>query len=1306
MHKALRLVALLTVSAFAVSCQYAVGPVNRVQPNALSKTAFAGEWYFLQTVIDTPYTEGFTFVGEQSELTKITWEIQEHYLLARRSYEWINGAEGTGITGEATETGAAVAMYAIESHFDIRREYNSTTGEESNVVVENSSDRPWNQRDYMRVDWSKNFINGTDVLSIAKYDPGIVAEPVAYYVQDPTDPNHPKFETDESGVVNYMDIVNKMFVQPTTITYDGESFPSCWLYYHEWVDCSSSEITIRNSFLRVDESRDYQPMDYTGDRMERAGYFVAARPGYDPQYGAVESARHRFVDRHNLWDLSHRTTTDAQGLSTLVECTTSEDCSDGRGSVCDMDLAKANRTRHGACTIPYRDRDVRKIAYWVTPNFPTDLWNEAQHLVDGWNGAFVQTVASLRENECLGHGGDAASCAPERTRDDGQRVFVLCHSPVVDEDDDACGAVGSSATIGDLRYSMIGWVDDPHADSPLGYGPSAVDPTTGEIISGSAFVYGAGVDQLATYARDIVALLNGTITEEDVTSGRNVEAWVERMQAPGSSVTGRPASDHAIQVDGHDAARFNRAMDFQWAHPRAGVRSARPHSAREANEARTQARDRLYAQGAYGRGDDRGPARLQGLRGTPIERMLTTPEVRMAAGVDPQLPVTEDVLDRASPLRGMDLRRMNAAQRLRSRMRARNCVMQADFADDGLLGLARAIKDAHDSGDGTVTFYGVPYRITNDAGDIDYERVRDVLRHPAFEAVTAHEVGHTLGLRHNFSGSYDSLNYSATYWELRDDGDMRPRMYDPLSSTEISGRIREYQYSTVMDYGHNYVVSDAAGIGHYDVAAIKLGYGDLMEVFANAQNPHEMAYIAAMQHFGWEVILKESSYLEGGEITAYQYTDMPGVLGGRDRLEQRADVPFTSIVPENDPSNPDVVDYDNVMDGRGRPIVPYLFCSDEQSDLSPDCQLYDAGADPYEAIQSLIDAYWNYYIFANFRRGRLGYDVDAYADRIYWRYFSKLQSATQVYVLNRSYMEQNWAGDPSLDAFWTRPDGYASWTTGTGATFDLFRQVIANPEPGAYGLETRPDGSDALTLTGAGTPIRNVRSPDARYLETSWNFNDGYYWFDELERAGYFTDKTLALMMMTDPTTYFIGKDTSADARTYEINYYSAYAPALTEFMASLMSEDWTRFAPRIASGELVYPNTDELMNGTATGVPVDPQTTFSIQLWAAVFGMALIPETYSQNYLDQARIFVRGGAEGVEIDPSLHTVEFTDRVSGLTYVARAYGDDTHPETGVGARMLLHAQALYDNGESEALAQYMDNINIVRSLTWQYGFGI
>ena len=93
------LTAAMLVASVFVGCQ-TEPTVNRVQPNVVDKDIFAagGEWYYQQTVIDTPYGAGYTFVGEQGDLEKIEWEIQEHFLIARRSYDYISGSESGGIS--------------------------------------------------------------------------------------------------------------------------------------------------------------------------------------------------------------------------------------------------------------------------------------------------------------------------------------------------------------------------------------------------------------------------------------------------------------------------------------------------------------------------------------------------------------------------------------------------------------------------------------------------------------------------------------------------------------------------------------------------------------------------------------------------------------------------------------------------------------------------------------------------------------------------------------------------------------------------------------------------------------------------------------------------------------------------------------------------------------------------------------------------------------------------------------------------------------------------------------------------------
>lgn len=1300
--------ALRSVLATAIVCAAISVPgcfeprpaVNQVQPNVIEKSVFAGEWYYQQTVIDTPYSAGFTFVGEQGRLERIRWEIQEDFLIARRSYEFIAGSEPTGITGVA-EDNAVVAAYRISSHFDIRRAYNPVTGEEQNLITENSTDRPWYERRFMRVEWETNLANATDLFAIARVLDGVTAEPVAYYVQDPNDENRPRFEANADGDVHYMDIVNRLFVQPATAEIPGYGrIPSCYLLYQSHLDCAASEITVRNSFLRVDPSRDYEPQLYTGDRMERFGYFITERAGYDEHYGVIEGARHRYANRHNLWMSSHKR--DAEG--NVVSCHADADCADGRGSLCDLDYGRARRSFDaaglvGACTIPYRDREVRPVVYYTTESFPDDLVPDAQHLAESWNEAFVETVGSLRALECEANGG--TDCDAERTRT--TQVYAICGSPVVEGDPEICGPVGTTARPGDLRYSILGYVSEPHLSSPLGYGPSSADPTTGEIIMANAFVYGAAMETIASFGRDIVRLLNGDVTGDEISEGLTVDEWLARLETGAAAETsGEHGHGHAIPVDGTDAERINAAMHFE-RFAREGTPLAPPTTLEEAMDRMDAAETRLWNDGAFGRGDERGDARLSQLEGTDLERMMTTREMRLAAGIDPERAVDDDILAAASPLRGMNPRRRDGLTELRNQLQAESCILDAEFTDQGLLGLARAVAAAAE-GDGTMEWYGETYTLVDGAGNLDYELVRTMMRHPIFEAVTSHEVGHTLGLRHNFSGSYDALNYLPEYWRLRNDGSVAPRAWDPVTTAEVDGRIHENQYSTVMDYGVNFVVTDANGVSNYDHAAIAMGYGDLVQVFDDAADPDEVAWWNFINSAGWPVPLELSSFT-GGRPSAHEYTDWLEVVGDADAISQRSLVPYTSLVPNRALRSVGI--NDPMQSADGRPAVPFMFCSDEQADLNPDCLRYDQGSDPYETVQSVADSYWYYYIFTNFRRQRLGFSPQAVATRVHDRYFEKFARANQIYALYRPLLDDIFGGQADYDTFWTRQDGMGAYTLAVGVAMNTLTRVITAPEPGEYANTTRPDGTTALVRTGAGGPLtpNTIGVFDGRFMETTWDFDAGYFWFDQLDRVGYFYDKIAAIEVIVDPTTYFLGRDTDVDIRRYQLSFATTFPDATDSLFRGLLGEDWGTVAPRFGTDGLVWPDPLQLEEGSMAGTPVDPAVGFSLQLYAAVFGMSYIPQTYDEHFLQSSRIWLRGGAEEVEIPPSFDTIEFTDPETGFTYVALSYVVGGR-ETGVGAQLLEHAQTLETRGATRELDRFIDNLNLVRRLSWLFGFGV
>src|SRR3954470_15969140 len=106
-------------------------PIVQVQTNYIKKSDLVGddaknptEWYLRTTVIDVRRTNPFAFPGMQDDLRRIRWDIQENYLIARRSYEVVSGSDGKGAVPK-TNDGIIVAMYPIEKQFDIRRDYDT-----------------------------------------------------------------------------------------------------------------------------------------------------------------------------------------------------------------------------------------------------------------------------------------------------------------------------------------------------------------------------------------------------------------------------------------------------------------------------------------------------------------------------------------------------------------------------------------------------------------------------------------------------------------------------------------------------------------------------------------------------------------------------------------------------------------------------------------------------------------------------------------------------------------------------------------------------------------------------------------------------------------------------------------------------------------------------------------------------------------------------------------------------------------------------------------------------------------------------
>lgn len=1326
---------LALASALAVGgCAQENAPRSFVQPNVLKKSDLTGTWYYLQTVTDAPPSSAIMFVGQSSELMKVKFDIEENFLYARRSYEQIAGSEDAYKQDPAKYAGQPLAAWPIKSHFDIIRDYNSTTGEETNKIIE-SQERPWNEREFIRVDWSANQVTDYVGLGVNFFFDDATVSNVSYWESDPTKPDALHFERSDgttntefaAGEANYFDITNKLAVNPTEkqLCYEENGTNSCFTVPACFLrqvldDCATQVVSVRHAFTKISPQHDYQPRNWDGLQMNLFGIWDVGlnRLTYNRQYGVTNSGITRHAARFNIWQKSYQA--------------------------------------DGKTPIPYNQRQLRTIPYYAESTlepFPPELFDEGQKVISSWNQA-VKCAAA----DAMGLFGADGQCDPTQIKQD---IFVWCHNPVkIGVDPDACksdlkpqlDAQGNAvlgddgnpilaARHGDPRRSTIFWVNQYQAAGPLGYGPPMFDIETGETISGQAYIYGGALDTYAARSRDIVELLLGNQSPEDFVVGANIRDWVTSNRA---GVSNMPAT-HSLD----EVRAMYKAMDFSWARgqaPEAPIDKSSPQAFVQSWKNRE---DAMYRSNLWGQSQaDLPQVRRDRLRGTQLEAMMITPDIMAMGGAAPAsdwTSLSEAEKVRVSPLRSQAVRK--AIDDRMDTMRAFG-VDFADFADEGIA--QRALEIANDP--------SVPN---------DPEAVRQQLRKDIFLGVTLHEVGHNMGLRHNFRASYDAMNYFKQYWDLRSaaatngaaqkfaginvstrqpigvpyagtdcaaagrKGTMRPRYVDcpggATSVDEVTGHVREYQYSSIMDYGAEFN-SDLQGLGRYDRAAMKFSYaGDgFVEVFPSAKLDNNSQLLwASLYVFQTAYGLPSPLNVGTANLVAIPYTTYPQLFSdGVKGLDNRVDVPYSDITPGGPGGYV-------LSDSKARPMAPYYFCSDEfVGNLS--CQRFDAGADAFEQSQDLVSRYKNFYLLNNFKRDRYTFQTTlSYKDRVASRYLDMLRGQMTWYTLLRAdftdFEATAGVANPggAVDSLFSSEDGWGNFTAGVTAGFDLLGQIISQPEAGTfvkvyanvvsdYPVDVWKKNSDA-TVPGIGTSGAIVGLIDGKYIDTTWDFNGcGYYWADECQtRIGYFVDKTVALDILSQSQAYFIGRDTSTDVRKYAIGYILPFKSQIEEKIGALLASDFSSIAPYFTNKQTTVNNpgwaldSQNLAARAGQTELIDPAGGFTLQLYAGLYGLSAFPTTFDHSFIDTTRIFVVGNGEAPVPDSELLTSAgqpgsqatndptqlvanggtkewflFTDTVSGKTYAAQSVpkvadgsGTTTY-RTDTGARMLETAHTL------------------------------
>ena len=874
----------------ASGCASERAPINRVQANALEKSFFVGkdladpkdnpEFYYRPTIVDVDYGAAqdqlFTASGAQT-IARISFEITEELLVARLTYERIADTTGNGTPSSPDQnSGQIVAAFKIQSHFDVKRSYNPTTGEELNIIDENSTDSPWYARAFMRVDWSQNLITSAyqlDTLAaMTAFDGAFQYEPVAYSATNPADPDAPLFDP-ESG---YFDITNKLFVTPQRVFTPFGYLPACYLTPDFFGgsgptgNCNPTEVKVRLSFRRVVD-HDYEPVHWDGARMDMFGMFTTGtvnpdRLGYDRDYGVVDDKWYRFVSRHNIWQQSHALDALGEAIPCYTDKTTpvgalpsrdelladgtpgqdgtDDECeSAGAGSRCDQFSHK--------CTLPYAERSLKTSPFYYGPESDPTLFAVSAEALQQWDGALRQAAQTARYTECIRTQGGVKAEVIAKCKGDYDpslegalaalpKVFTLCHNPVVAGDDEACGKRGLLARVGDLRYHMINLIQKPQTPSPWGIMVDAVDPITGEVVAASVNLWNSVTDLAAQGAVDTMRWYLGELSNTDISSGNYQKTGINSDQrAPQTAGSYPPIlseDDVKARLSSLDS-RLNDGTKLDLPSPGAGARAVTDWA-----ESATRQK---FGNSVLGTGNAGIDGRMTAAQGSPVESALLTTPYKHLAGLDPRQQPSADQVNMASPLRGNfaqflsdfeQQRQVRLADLGRCSQEAPEPSSMADWAAIMDKKFPLADEDANTPG---VQASAAAVAARN-------EKWRDFIRRRLTVGVLEHELGHSMGLRHQFTSSFDALNFRPQYWQLRTQNGTQtkactaattdgstctgPRWYDPITQAERDGLIWRWQQTSVMDYAGD-LTQDTLDIGAYDRAAVRLEYADVADVW-------------------------------------------------------------------------------------------------------------------------------------------------------------------------------------------------------------------------------------------------------------------------------------------------------------------------------------------------------------------------------------------------------------------------------------------------------------------------------------------
>ncbi|MEM9190616.1 MAG: hypothetical protein AAGF12_15630, partial [Myxococcota bacterium] len=1137
----------------------------------------------------------------------------------------------------------------------------------------------------------------------------------------------------ESGELYHFSFVTQELLSPGEVMdpFSGRMTQWCTSIFGDAPNCTSHAAFVRTSFLKVSDTREYVPTNWVDERFDRAGYFRNERQTWDrsldvndPAYFGTDFLNYN-LNRHNIWRDWYE---------------------DGDGPVEDRPT-------------PYADRRVRQIVWYSTTDMPAHLMKPNFEIAGTWNEVLMQTVRNARNEpvpryarqacqvadpdaycycqlDAAGNsvlpdtnGDGIGDCAGRydvfETPDDARNRLVSgepydCHVQIPsgaepNYNDDLVARSLSDETYndwfdaefvgsecvnilrsntcnmksiaeaeavddegvtlrelmlncqerGDARFKFMSYVSQPGTGF-LGIATLRGDPVTGEIIVGDANIGGPALDSYRTSALQQYDVLNGNLTDEEILTGEDVRSYLEttnsvQLPAPPRvdfstlNVAGNAAPDELTQIDQHMDRIMERVERLQG----------------------PEGRNAVYSD------------RLQMLAGTEIERRLMENMETYALAGYSRLPrnttgadVTETILDQVSPFRISATERLNRFDELERDVASANVLMPNEYVDDS-----------------------VTHFVTERQG-WQRARLEFELNRMLYWETQLHEMGHCMGLRHQFHGSSDSNQYGDDYYYINEQipiPDARDFDLDGtpgLSSTEQSAfeeaygearsqrelaGIDRWMNSSTMEYMPEWY--ERSRQGRYDYHAIGLGYGDIVEVYDNQSgiavediNPTNTPRIFARYYQGGEPCQTDAEcpYSESGSRAA-DLIDGNRASGLIQSCGPRADDLSASICSNFTDDSAALLGEPGVAVTPTHTPVEYKFCTDERatgltSNIGSigNCNRFDEGASYREIVQNIADRYDRMYLWTNFRRYRSSYDIGGYI-------FNQLIARRLIILQN---IWNNLAFRYTTEPEFRNEEGAFGFYDQFFASADIvnfYSRILAQPNVGGYRWNEQWERYERSDIDPNRPGLQlSVPMGLGRYFSSI--YQSGLTGIYRVERTGTFYDKQFVLQLMTDrgsQSTYL------RDTPLY-INLYDLFPEEMQQLFGGMVRDEPRQYMPRMicdqSAGARDFPNCDnpqvQYMDiyrgncepGSTTCRPDPVEVTYRdlpvlnggssiiLQIYATIFGLAQFPTFYDSTFQNQLYVCREGAGDctvpGPEAEEGVDFVRYTSERYAQSFIS------------------------------------------------------